>query len=80
MPNWTSKIPSFLWIPIILGSIALLIGGTYAFFYGFSYVEGFSSLILLILGWFGFRIGNRSDDDLLKNRAIGTAVGITFLP
>lgn len=77
MPNWTSKIPSFLWIPIIIGGIALFIGGIMAFFYGFSYIEGFSSVILLVLGWLGFRIGQRSED-LHQYGALGTAIGITF--
>jgi hypothetical protein len=77
MSNWTSKIPSFLWIPIIIGAIALFIGGSYAIFYGFTFVEGFSSILLLVLGWFGFRICQRSED-LHKYGALGTAAGITF--
>jgi hypothetical protein len=76
MSKWTEKIPSFLWIPIIIGGIALFIGGVLAIFYGFGYVEGFGSLIMLVLGWIGFRIGNKSDEkDVGK---FGVAIGITF--
>lgn len=76
MSKWTEKIPSFLWIPIIVGAIALFIGGSFAIFYGFGYVEGFGSLILLILGWIGFRIGNNSDG--LETGSLAVAFGITF--
>ena len=76
MVKWSDKIPSFLWIPIIVGGIALFLGGILAIFYGFGYVEGFGSIIMLILGWVGFRIGNNSDD--LKAGRFGVALGITF--
>lgn len=76
MSKWTEKIPSFLWIPIIIGAIALFIGGSFAIFYGFGYVEGFGSLILLVLGWFGFRVGNNSDGS--ETGTLAVAFGITF--
>lgn len=76
MGKWTEKIPSVLWIPIIVGGIALFILAPLAFFYGIGYIEGFGSIILLVLGWFGFRIGNNSDD--LKLGGFGVALGITF--
>lgn len=76
MGKWTEKIPSFLWIPIIVGAIALFIGGIFAVFYGIGYVEGFGSLILLGLGWIGFRVGNNSDS--LEAGNLGIAIGITF--
>lgn len=77
MSSWTDKIPSILWIPIIIGGIALFIGGGWAIFYGFGYVEGFGSLIMLVLGWIGFRIGNNSDEKDVGN-SLGVAVGLTF--
>lgn len=76
MNKWTEKIPSFLWIPIIIGAIALFIGGSFAIFYGFGYVEGFGSLIMLVLGCIGFRIGNNSDG--LETGSLAVAFGITF--
>jgi hypothetical protein len=76
MAKWTEKIPSILWIPIIIGAIALFIGALWMIFYGFGFVEGFGSLIMLALGWFGFRVGNNSDD--LKMGKFGVALGITF--
>jgi hypothetical protein len=76
MSKFTEKIPSILWIPIIVGAIALFIGGMIAFFYGIGYVEGFGSLIILSLGWIGFRVGNNSDD--LKLGGFGLALGISF--
>lgn len=75
MSKWTEKIPSILWIPIIIGAIAFFIGGILAVFYGFGYVEGFGSIIMLVLGWVGFRIGNNSDD--IKG-GFAVALGITF--
>ena len=50
MSNWADKIPSFLWIPIIVGALALLIAVPLAFFYGIGYIEGFGSLVILVLG------------------------------
>lgn len=76
MSKWSEKIPSFLWIPLIIGAIALFFGAVLAFFFGIGYVEGFGSLLLLVLGWIGFRIGNNSDD--LKLGSFGIALGITF--
>lgn len=76
MSKFTDKIPSFVWIFIIIGAIALFIGGMLAFFYGIGYVEGFGSLILLLLGWVGFRVSNNSND--LNVSSFGVALGITF--
>ena len=75
MGKWTEKIPSVLWIPMIIGGIALFIGAIWVIFYGFGFVEGFGSIIMLILGWIGFRICNNSDD--LKG-GFAVALGITF--
>jgi hypothetical protein len=76
MGKRTEKIPSVLWIPIIVGAVAIFIGAALALFYGLGYVEGFGSLLILVLGWFGFRIANNSDD--LKASGLSIAVGITF--
>lgn len=77
MAKWSDKIPSFLWIPIFIGGIALFIGGMLAIFYGFGYVEGFGSLVILVLGWLGFRAGNNSDKSEVGG-SFGVALGITF--
>jgi hypothetical protein len=77
MSGWTNKIPSFLWIPIFVGGVALFIGGALALFYGFGYVEGFGSLVILVLGWLGFRAGNNSDEKDVGG-SFGVALGITF--
>ena len=77
MAKWTEKIPSILWIPIIMGAIALFIGGIWVIFYGFGFVEGFGSLIMLVLGWIGFRIGNNSDEKDV-GKSFGVAIGLTF--
>ena len=58
MSKWTEKIPSFLWIPIIIGGIALFIAALLGGFYALSYVEGFGSILILIFGVIGFRVGN----------------------
>ena len=54
----------------------MFIGGMMAIFYGIGYVEGFGSLILLVLGWIGVRVGNNSDN--LDAGGVGVAVGIIF--
>lgn len=74
MGKWTEKIPSVLWIPMIIGGIALFIGAIWVIFYGFGFVEGFGSIIMLILGWIGFRICNNSDG--LKESGLSVAIGI----
>lgn len=76
MANWTKKIPSILWIPIILGAIAAFIGGGWLLFYGIGFVEGFSSLALLVAGWFGFRIANNTDE--LETGGLAVALGLCF--
>lgn len=76
MTNFSERIPSFLWIPIIIGAIALFIGTIAAFIFGISYVEGFGSLLILVLGWFSFRITGNSED--LKLGGFGVAIVITF--
>lgn len=50
-PSWTDRIPSILWIPIIIGGGVLLIGGIFAFFIGLATVEGFASIMLLVVAW-----------------------------
>jgi hypothetical protein len=76
MGKWSEKIPSFLWIPIIVGGGALIIGGMLAGFFALGYLEGFASILLLIAGWYGFRAGNNSPE--LNAGSLGIAVGITF--
>lgn len=76
MARLSDKIPSFVWLLIIVGAIGLFIGAILTFFYGIGYVEGFGSLILLVLGWIGFRVGNNSSDSDVGG--FGVALGIAF--
>ncbi|MDQ3801910.1 MAG: hypothetical protein M3384_21005 [Acidobacteriota bacterium] len=70
------KIPSFVWILIIVGGVALFIGAMLAGFYALAFVEGVASVILLVCGWAAFRVGNNSPN--LESSSFGVAVIITF--
>lgn len=48
-PTFFNRIPSFLWIFIIVGGMILFIGGIITFFVALGTVEGFGSLVILIL-------------------------------
>ena len=50
--SWLDHIPSIGWVIIFVGGIALLIGSIAALFYALSHIEGFASLIFLVLGYF----------------------------
>lgn len=76
MSKWTDKIPSFLWIPLIAAAVAGFVGIGWLLFYGVGFVEGFSSVALLIAGWYGFRVANNSDE--LETGTLGVAFGICF--
>jgi hypothetical protein len=70
------KIPSFVWILIIVGGIALFIGAMIAGFYALAFVEGVASVILLACGWAAFRVGSNSPN--LESSSFGIAVVISF--
>lgn len=76
MKKLSEKIPSVLWIPIFIGGIALFIGLLLGGFYALGYVEGFGSILILMLGVFGFRAGNNSPD--IKGGGFEVALGISF--
>ncbi len=52
--KYRDKIPSWLWLPIILLGIALVICIPIGFIYVISHFEGVASIIFLIAGWFVF--------------------------
>jgi len=52
--KYKDRIPSWLWIPIFLIGIALVIGIPIAFVYVISHFEGIASIIFLVIGWFIF--------------------------
>ncbi|HEX8250300.1 MAG TPA: hypothetical protein VF599_19155 [Pyrinomonadaceae bacterium] len=74
--KFSEKIPSFVWILIIVGGIALFIGAIIGVFYGLAFVEGFASVILLACGWGAFRAGNNSPN--LESSSFGIAIVISF--
>lgn len=53
--SWMERIPSIGWIIIFLGGIIAFIGGIAGLFYAFSHIEGFASIIFLIIGYFALR-------------------------
>lgn len=74
MAKGTTKIPAILLTPIIIGAIVLCIAAAVGFFYGLGYIEGAGSLIAIVIGWIGFRIGNRTSEAEVGR--YGVAIGI----
>ncbi|HEY0049345.1 MAG TPA: hypothetical protein VGB68_08685 [Pyrinomonadaceae bacterium] len=74
--KFSEKIPSFVWISIIVAAVALFIGAIMGGFYALAFVEGFASLILLLCGWAAFRAGNNSPQ--LESSSFGIALVISF--
>jgi hypothetical protein len=74
--SFFQKIPSFVWILIIVAAIALFIGAILGGFYALTHIEGVGSIILLVCGWAVFRFGNNAPE--IKSSSIGIAVVISF--
>ena len=78
-PSFWDRLPSFIWILIFIGGIVAVIGGMIGLFYLLSRVEGFASLLLLVIAWIALRAGS-SDQPKHAEPGSGfvTAIGITF--
>ena len=76
MSKWTEKIPSFVWVLIIVGAVAAFIGALWGGFYAISYIEGFGSVIMLAAGWACLRLGANSPD--LESSSLALAFLIFF--
>jgi hypothetical protein len=74
--NFSEKIPSFVWILVIVAAVALFIGAILGGFYVLTHIEGVGSIILLVCGWAVFRFGNNAPE--IKSSSIGIAVVISF--
>lgn len=78
-PSFWDRLPSFVWILLIVGGIIAFIGGIIGTFYLLSHVEGVGSLIMLIVAWAALRAGS-SDKPTPPEQSGGlfTAIGLTF--
>jgi hypothetical protein len=80
--SWYSHLPSFVWILLIVGGILALIGGVIGLFYGLSNIEGFASVLMLIVAWLVIRFGSgitvSSTKPAFTGQQIVTGVGISF--
>jgi hypothetical protein len=54
-----SRLPSIVWIPIIVLGIAALVGGGIGLFYLLFNVEGAASVIMIVIAWVVLRAGAR---------------------
>lgn len=80
MSKWTEKIPSFVWILVIVAGIALFIGGMIGGFYAVTHLEGVGSIFLLLCAWGCLRFGANSpelESDSTFGK-VGLAILITF--
>jgi hypothetical protein len=80
--SWYSRLPSFVWILVIVGGILALIGGVIGLFYGLSNIEGFASVLMLVVAWLVIRFGSSitvtSTRPAFTGQQIVTGVGISF--
>lgn len=76
MATWTDKIPSFVWILLIVGAVALFLGAMIGGFYATTHVEWVGSILLLAGGWGAFRLAANIPE--LNGSRIGIAILILF--
>ena len=80
MSKWIEKVPSFVWILVIVTAIALFIGAMIGGFYAITHIEWVGTILMLLCGWGCLRFGAnspeiKSDSALGK---VGLAILITF--
>jgi len=76
MSSWIEKIPSFVWILIIVAGIALFIGAIMGGFYLFTHIGGAGSIFMLVCAWGALRVGANTPE--IKSSRIGLGILITF--
>jgi hypothetical protein len=80
--SFFNRLPSFVWIILFVLGIAALIGGIIVLFYALSNIEGFASVLMLVVAWGVIRFGSSdtvsSVTTALPGQGLVTAVGITF--
>jgi hypothetical protein len=76
MSKLFEKIPSFVWILIIVAGIALFIGAILSGFYLFTHIEGAGSVFMLVCAWSALRVGANTPE--IKSSSIGLAILIVF--
>ncbi|MCB1177256.1 MAG: zinc ribbon domain-containing protein [Leptospiraceae bacterium] len=69
--SWMDKIPSWAYIFIFIGGIGLVIGSFILFTVGIAYLEGFASLIFIVLGFLILApLVGKNSNNLMKGGAI----------
>jgi hypothetical protein len=56
--SWFSRLPSFVWIILVILGIAALIGGILLLFYALSNIEGFASVLMIVIAWLVIRFAS----------------------
>lgn len=81
-PSIWSRLPSFVWLILIIGGIAALIGGIFGLFYALTHFEGLASVLMLLVAWGVIRwlSGGNTATETSKNsgQQIFIAIGILF--
>jgi hypothetical protein len=75
------QLPSIVWIFIFAGGIVVLIGGIVGLFYLLSHVEGFGSVLMVVIAWGIIRLGSQTPTPNKASYPVGgwvTALGIIF--
>jgi hypothetical protein len=78
--SWLNRLPSFAWIILFVLGIAALIGGIILLFYALSNIEGFASVLMIVIAWLVIRF--MTSDSIGTDSAAGwrlaLAGSITF--
>jgi hypothetical protein len=77
-----NRLPSFVWIILIVGGIIALILGVIGTFYALSSIEGVASVLMLVVAWVVIRTGSsyspKATEQQSSGSSIVTAMGISF--
>jgi hypothetical protein len=75
-----SRLPSFVWIILFVLGIAALIGGIILLFYALTNIEGFASVLMIVIAWLVIRVGtgNSVPTESSSSQRLIVAAAITF--
>ena len=78
--SWFKRLPSFAWIILFILGIAALIGGIILLFYALSNIEGFASVLMIVIAWLVIRFMSSDDtgSDSSTGQRLALAGAITF--
>lgn len=80
MKNRLSNLPSIVWVALIPIGLILFVGGIIFFFQAIATVEGFASILFLLIGFFIVKASTSDEIKNSKNKGSGfaLAMGIVF--